>query len=150
MKPFEFLLLAQRLLENEKCPAGFRSAISRAYYAAFLHARDFLERAGIYLVTDKGHHELVNYLSAAGDPEVSAAAAALASFRTERNSADYHLETKYVETESHASQWCAQAAEIITDLNSCEGDKDRLAAALNPIRGEVARLRGLPPPEEGK
>jgi uncharacterized protein (UPF0332 family) len=35
MRPHDFWRLADRLIANEKNPEGFRSAISRAYYAAF-------------------------------------------------------------------------------------------------------------------
>jgi len=38
MRPHDFWRLADRLLANEKNPEGFRSAVSRAYYAAFLTA----------------------------------------------------------------------------------------------------------------
>ena len=50
MQPLEFCDLAERLILNEKNAAGFRTAISRSYYGAFLQARDFLGRMSIHLL----------------------------------------------------------------------------------------------------
>jgi hypothetical protein len=43
MIPLNFFLLAERLLKNENCAEGLRSAISRAYHAAFHEAKSFRE-----------------------------------------------------------------------------------------------------------
>ena len=50
MRPHDFWRLADRLLAKEKNPEGFRSAVSRAYYAAFLTAEEFLAAMGVSLL----------------------------------------------------------------------------------------------------
>jgi uncharacterized protein (UPF0332 family) len=50
MRPHDFWRLADRMIANEKNPEGIRSAISRAYYAAFLTAVDFLAAMNISLL----------------------------------------------------------------------------------------------------
>ena len=68
MRPHAFWHLADRLIVNEKTPEGFRSAISRAYYAAFLTAVDFLRAMNISLLGSTGTHtELLNILGNTGD-----------------------------------------------------------------------------------
>jgi uncharacterized protein (UPF0332 family) len=47
MDPFQFLLLAEWLLKEQAHPAGCRSAVSRAYYAAHHCLKDFVEAAGV-------------------------------------------------------------------------------------------------------
>lgn len=89
MLPQAFIDLAERLIANEKNPEGFRSAISRAYYSAFLQAEDFLRRMSVYLVTDKKHQELLQILADSGDTDVNEASAMLGDLRDERNRADY-------------------------------------------------------------
>lgn len=75
MLPQAFIDLAEQLIANEKNPEGFRSAISRAYYGAFLQAEDLLRRMNVFLVTDKKHQELLQILADTGDADVDEASA---------------------------------------------------------------------------
>ena len=54
----EFLALARALAQRRE-EAALRSAISRAYYAAFGKARAFLEAEGMSFAADAGDHALV-------------------------------------------------------------------------------------------
>jgi hypothetical protein len=71
MNARSFLVLALKLLSTEKNPEGFRSAISRAYYAAFNVAVEFLE--GIDCPIGKGpqsHGKVQHRLSNSDDEEL--------------------------------------------------------------------------------
>lgn len=144
MQPQAFVDLAERLIGNEKNPEGFRSAISRAYYGAFLQAEDFLGRMNVYLVTDKKHQELLQILADSGDSDVDEAAAMLGDLRDERNRADYKLSDRGVEIEVHAQQCLDHAKDILAKLNGCRIIPTRFHAATVKIQREVKRLRGLP------
>jgi uncharacterized protein (UPF0332 family) len=144
MLPQAFIDLAERLIANEKNPEGFRSAISRAYYGAFLQAEDFLRRMNVFLVTDKKHQELLQILADTGDADVDEASAMLGDLRDERNRADYKLDDKGVEVETHAQQCLDNAKDILAKLNGCRIIPSRFQAVTTKTQAEVKRLRGLP------
>jgi uncharacterized protein (UPF0332 family) len=70
----EFLALAQEIKSRSalsySAEASGRTAVSRAYYAAFCHARNYAERHMRFHPTRKGrdHYLLRNHLSSKGDP----------------------------------------------------------------------------------
>jgi uncharacterized protein (UPF0332 family) len=144
MLPQGFIDLAERLIASEKNPEGFRSAISRAYYGAFLQAEDFLRRMNVYLVTDKKHQELLQVLADTSDAEVDEVSAMLGDLRDERNRADYKLDDKGVEVEAHAQQCLDNAKDIHAKLNGCRIIPSRFQAVTAKIQAEVKRLRGIP------
>src|SRR5437773_2028284 len=123
MSPIEFWLLADRLIQNEPNPAGFRSAVSRAYYAAFLTSLNFLDEAGIVFprTLKKGdlHRLAPDLLSNSGDAEVVAAGAILGDLRDERNRADYDYWDASIENDHHARLRHGDAGTIIGKLNAC-------------------------------
>ncbi|MEQ1705140.1 MAG: hypothetical protein ABL867_04125 [Rickettsiales bacterium] len=103
--PVEFLELAKTLHTQATKESCARSAISRAYYAAFLTAR---EKSGI-AVTSKDIHGLVlqycyTYLPVMADD--------LKGLRRRRNSADYDLTHTFA---SKDSNWAIKTAEAIID-----------------------------------
>ena len=98
--PALFYHLANRFLTNEKNPEGFRSAISRAYYAAFDVAAEFLNALGCEVPRDaSGHKRTCYYLNNCGDQTLILAGSELDLFRDIRNVADYRLDRKEVEKE---------------------------------------------------
>lgn len=91
MDPREFLTLAQRL-SLETTEAAWRSAISRAYYAAFHVARQLLEDLGFAVpYADRAHAYLWLRLSNCSNPLVQNAGGRLNDLRRDRNRADYDL-----------------------------------------------------------
>lgn len=85
----DFLALASRLAAGPT-EADWRSAVSRAYYAAFHVARELL--AGLNFTVpraDRAHQYLVFRLSNAGEPTVESAGRDLDTLRRLRNRADY-------------------------------------------------------------
>src|SRR4051812_30104789 len=127
MHPLEFCDLAERLIQNEKNAAGFRTAISRSYYGAFHQARDFLERLSIFLVSSKPHVEVIAILTNSGDPDVDQAASLLGDLRDKRNVADYELRNPTIEVEVVAVKCLTDAREVIAKLNGCRISPTRIA-----------------------
>jgi hypothetical protein len=84
-----FLELADELSTGSR-PADWRTAISRAYYAAFHKARTLLQQ-GSFRVPDaeQAHAYLWLRLSNSGHPDVSNAGKNLYELRRMRNWADY-------------------------------------------------------------
>ena len=145
MRPHDFWRLADRLIANEKNPEGFRSAISRAYYAAFLTAEEFLAAMGVSLLNTGGAHvELLTILGNSGDAALTNARDGLSELRDERNAADYNLKDLQVENEGNARRRVKEAHNIIAELNRCRLDAPRFAAVTAATRVWVRRLRGVP------
>jgi hypothetical protein len=91
MDPREFLALAQQL-NLAMTEVAWRSAVSRAYYAAFHVARQLLEDLGFTVPHgDRAHGYLWLRLSNCGDPLVQRAGRDLNALRRDRNGADYDL-----------------------------------------------------------
>ncbi len=145
MRPHDFWLLADRLIANERNPEGLRSAISRAYYAAFLTAEEFLAAMSISLLNKSGvHSELLTILGNTGDAAIHTARGKLDYLRDERNAADYDLTDRKVETESNARLRLSEAHDVIAELNRCRLDAPRFAAVTVATRAWVKKLRGIP------
>ena len=76
--------------------AHWRSAVSRAYYAAFHIARRLLEDLGFEVERgDRAHAYLTHRLCQCGHPEIEAAGTTLINLRRSRNEADYGLKTPF-------------------------------------------------------
>jgi hypothetical protein len=91
----DFLAAARRLAASTE-EADWRSAASRAYYAAFHGARDYL--AALRFRTpraDRAHNYRYVRFNNAGHPTVERAANLLHDLRTRRNFADYDLQAPF-------------------------------------------------------
>jgi uncharacterized protein (UPF0332 family) len=85
----DFLTLASRL-PGGTTEADWRTAISRAYYAAFHVARELLSDLRFTVPrADRAHQYLVYRLSNSGEPAVEQAGRNLETLRRLRNRADY-------------------------------------------------------------
>jgi hypothetical protein len=72
--------------------AAYRGAVGRAYYGAFILARDALLDAGVVVPnTGKAHAIVAEELKKSSDDDVAAAGGSLEDLRTLRNQADYDL-----------------------------------------------------------
>lgn len=122
----EFHTLAQQL-SLEATEAAWRSAVSRAYYAAFHVARQLLEDLGFTVPrADRAHAYLWLRLANCGDPQVQQAGNALNDLRRERNWADYDLARPLRQSLSQ-KQW-SFAAQIIQALET---------ASIEPARSQI-------------
>ncbi len=132
--------LANKAGDDLSSPSGaaeYRSAISRAYYAAFNVADKFLRQLGF--PKPKGdHHRFVHQrLLVCGDPEISRVGSDLADLHTRRNRADYYMDDKNQEKQANALLVVAEAARVIQSIQECPVNSDRwkeiqLAIARTP------------------
>ena len=86
-----FLEIAQKLAQMRSEPA-LRSAVSRAYYAAYNCCIQLLNELGFKF--EKGapaHEKVAQYLSNASIDEIKTAAESLILLRKRRNQADYNM-----------------------------------------------------------
>lgn len=92
MKPRGFLDLAQELAQRDSEPCQ-RTAISRAYYAAFHQARQLLAEWGFFIrQSDRAHTAITRRLSQSGSVTLNLISQSLIEFKQIRNKADYDLD----------------------------------------------------------
>lgn len=92
---FEYLILAQELAGKTTIPASqeakLRCAISRAYYAAFIKARNFLRERNISTIPrENAHHYVISQFRNSTDGGRRILGEKLQRLRTIRNQADYN------------------------------------------------------------
>jgi uncharacterized protein (UPF0332 family) len=122
----DFLVVADKpsLAATE---ADWRSAVSRAYYAAFHVARGLLASCRFKIPrSEKAHVFLAFRLSNSGDPTVQSAGDNLDLLRTERNRADYEL--SYFYSQAQASAQVRIAEDVVRILK---------VAALEPLKTQI-------------
>jgi uncharacterized protein (UPF0332 family) len=121
----DFLVLATRLAAAAT-EADWRTAVSRAYYAAFHVARRLLAEMNFTVPrADRAHQYLVFRLSNSGESAVEQAGRDLETLRRLRNRADYD------ETPALTQPQAAAAAQL------AEG----IIQVLDAVRQEPARTR---------
>jgi uncharacterized protein (UPF0332 family) len=97
MTPRDFLDVADEWASGNR-EAEWRSATSRAYYAAFHAARQLLLQAGFAVPTaEQAHAYLWRRLANSGHPDVDQAGNDLGLLRGLRNRADYDLDKPYAQ-----------------------------------------------------
>jgi uncharacterized protein (UPF0332 family) len=119
----DFLDLARRLAAGST-EADWRTAISRAYYAAFHAARQLMQDLGFTVPRgDQAHRHLWLRLSNCGDATVRSAGANLDALRRERNRADYDLALSVRQPE--ALKLILSAEQIIRALDAARQEPTR-------------------------
>ena len=122
----DFLNLAT-ILVNGGTEADWRSAVSRAYYAAFHVARQLLDELSFVVPrADRAHGYLSLRLANAGLIDVEEAGNRLNALRRERNRADY--DSHVFVSQAIARTHVRRAEEIIQALD---------AAAIEPVRSQI-------------
>src|SRR5262245_21425031 len=126
ISPDEFLVQAERWIQDPG-EVDWRSAVSRAYYAAFHAARDLLRELGFQVPRAAiAHSYLVLRLSNCGDPDLQRAGSELQDLQRERNLADYDIHL----TTGHAR--ALRQVQIARSLNL------RLnAGRVDPVRTQI-------------
>ena len=115
-------------------PAAYRSAISRAYYAAFNVAADVLTGIGHSPGSGDGSHKKVAiYLQQSGDEDLDDAGKSIDQMRTLRNYDDYDMKRLDVEELSNARTTAEMARETIELLDEFTADAARREAAADAI-----------------
>jgi uncharacterized protein (UPF0332 family) len=114
----DFLPLATRLATGTT-EAEWRTSVSRAYYAAFHHARELLTALGFVVPRDeKAHPYLYLRLNNCGHAHVQNAASDLHALRRRRNQGDYDLQltlnSKFATDELPVAQGIIQKLDNLT------------------------------------
>jgi hypothetical protein len=114
--PRAFHAFAVRCSSDEPAEAACRTAISRAYYAAYLVAYIYVQEKGIRAVPQPGqrwgpHERTIHAVAAIRHPGAGFIAEELAKLKYRRIDADYHLE--YAHARRHAAKAIRDAARII-------------------------------------
>ena len=96
MDPKNFLNLAKRLFNDDTAECSHRTAVSRAYYAAYHVVKKILSKT--FTIPDDvgGHKEVAKLLGMSKNPEVEYLGGSLWDLRKKRNRADYNLDDKDV------------------------------------------------------
>jgi hypothetical protein len=117
MDPRTFLAVAIELAGGNT-PAHQRSATSRAYYAVFNTAADFL-RASVPISKGAGAHgEVQHCLASCGDANVAAAGSDLHALHSRRIRADYRLDVTDPENRATVQATMIEAGEMINALEA--------------------------------
>jgi uncharacterized protein (UPF0332 family) len=117
MSPLDFLTLANRLASGPG-EAERRSAISRAYYAAFHTATDFIESCGVKLPHSAAAHDKVAHcMQNCESNDLALAGIKLNSLRKTRNLADYQLADNQFTTTKAALPFLLIAGEILDAIS---------------------------------
>lgn len=124
---FRDFLNVATALANGRVEAEWRSAVSRAYYAAFHVARQLFDELSFAVPrADRAHGYLWLRPANAGHRDVEEAGNRLNALRRERNRADYdpHVFVSQAIARTHLQR----AEEIIQALD---------AAAIEPVRSQI-------------
>jgi uncharacterized protein (UPF0332 family) len=140
MNARDFLQTAWSLLEEDQ-EAAWRSAVSRAYYAAFHVARQLLMGQGFRVPrADQAHAYLWFRLSNGGQVDVQNAGIQLGFLRQERNKADYDLERAFdPKSASDRVQMATDIIRLLDDLAKEAAILTRVVEAIKDYERNVLR-----------
>ncbi len=135
----DFLAVASNLAAGDE-EAEWRSAVSRAYYAVFHVACEWLHGLGFQVPrADRAHAYLWRRLSNCGDAPISNAGRSLNELRGRRNEADYdsHRSVFRVDAENAVKL----AEELVESLDAVlDADhRDQIAEAIKAYERDVLK-----------
>jgi hypothetical protein len=140
MSPNEFLAFAQRLADaQDSGAAGYRSAISRAYYCAYLTAREWFEsRLSIKCKSrELSEHELIQRcLMYCQVPEAAALGHWLNNLHEDRKLADYVMDDTDSEDQQTAQRCAAKVDQFLMQLAACT-----TTATIKKIKAGIIQYR---------
>jgi uncharacterized protein (UPF0332 family) len=140
MKPRDFLDVADELSDGEG-EAHWRSAVSRAYYAAFHVARRLLIELGFVPPrSEQVHAYLCRRLNNSNHAEVTRSARRLERLRDLRNAADYDVDLPF--DDDSLSEAISKALDVIGLLEEVVGNdsvRDRVTQAMRDYERDVLK-----------
>jgi uncharacterized protein (UPF0332 family) len=144
MNPRRFFDVAGDLAASaDPTPAELRTAISRAYYAAYHVAVGLLGRMGVRLPGGWEAHKLVGEaLRNSADIKIAAASRDLDENRKFRWAADYDLGDSSVENQRFGQKIVARAKRIAKEIDACEADSARFIEVRIRIRNWAGSAEG--------
>jgi uncharacterized protein (UPF0332 family) len=118
MNPRDYLQCAAELVKKGAA-ADCRTSVSRAYYAVFHVARDYLLQGGFRVAkSDSAHIMVARFLSWSNDMAIGDVSAQISDLRSARNEADYDLDRLRLENVKNASMWIETARSCIDVLDA--------------------------------
>lgn len=144
MDHLDFLKIAEKLKDSNE-EAGRRSAVSRAYYAAFHHVRLYLMGERIHMPNDGTEHEKIpRYLGYSGLKNAEYVGQRLSELKNDRREADYKIYPKDLKDPTifdlgKCGLLVLKASQVIEDFNSCKGPE-----LIRGIKKQVNVEKGLP------
>ena len=135
MDPRDLNQLAKRLAD-EGGPAEYRTAINRAYYAAYNTAVELLIQSGCVLPATAGcHREVREHLEHSGDPVIIASAKRLRELYNRREAADYRMSDLVAEDRRFSEGAVTIAGKVISALDEIrQGPSLRLQAVERSLQ----------------
>lgn len=125
MEPEDFQVLAKKLVSGTN-PAEVRTAISRAYYAAYNCALRTIQQLGFRVAKGPNGHKDVQYrLGNCGDKDVERVGSQLADLHSKRIEADYRLNRSNIENPKNASLAIKIVDRMIETLKTCQTEPRR-------------------------
>jgi uncharacterized protein (UPF0332 family) len=122
MNPGQFLTFADGIAQNPAAgPAGYRSAISWAYYGAFLQARELVgTRTGFRIDSGGNEHKyLQRLLLNSSVTEGQEIGELLKNLHQSRKEADYDMHLAHCERQAEALLCVARAQALTQRLTTC-------------------------------
>lgn len=138
MDPRKFLDLCKELAKGNR-PCEFRTAISRAYYAAY-HVSWYLvvNRMKFVINQTEGHKEVRRHLRWSDDSNVASIGCLLGELESARIKADYYLNNHEVEDKLTVQFNIIRATKIINALDDFSAtDIRRLKPAIKAKRDSI-------------
>ncbi len=135
MNPRRILEVAVHLA-GKQGSAEYRSAVSRAYYAVFNVAVDFLEKLGFPKAGKEYHVALQRKLLNCADPEFEQIGSTLGDFHAQRVLADYFMSDPSTEQEEAALAAIREAERIIQAFDQLPINSER----WKNIKAAIARV----------
>lgn len=120
MEPRKFLELAQALAFESPQPAKLRSAISRAYYAAYNVSVETLENMGVTINKGpNGHGQVQRFLGNSKNEELEQISSDLGTLQSSRIAADYRLADSRAENPTNVKALVGHAKKVIDTVERC-------------------------------
>jgi uncharacterized protein (UPF0332 family) len=136
----DFLTLADTWIKGAT-EAEWRSAVSRAYYAAFHEARQLLRALGFQVPrADQAHAYLWLRLSNCGDPQVQVAGAELNRLRRERNRADYDVDQTLSQSDALLYVQAARRITQALSIATTEPTRTQITDAMKVYERDVLQV----------
>jgi uncharacterized protein (UPF0332 family) len=133
----DFLAAANRLLRSTE-EADWRSAVSRAYYAAFHVARRLLTEVGFRVPRgDRAHAYLWLRLSNCGEPQVKGAGRNLNYLRSFRNEADYDVDQPFARPAALTRVQLAHQIIAVLDTAAAEPVRTQITDAMKVYERDI-------------
>jgi uncharacterized protein (UPF0332 family) len=144
MEPVLFLDVAKKFL-NTPSEAAYRSAVSRAYYAVFHVATNFLEKLGFKRTKGpQAHGEIPARFNNCGVADGEKIADLLHDLHRQRILADYDLKSDQFAAQFKVAIWIAQAEQAILKLNAIAASQNVCIQIRNGIRAHEDKLKAYP------